>query len=62
MLSSKVTDAELSDKGIKQANNAKLKVKELLTSINYLFISDLKRTRQTMYNILGSIEPGKRPN
>ena len=46
-------DTPLTDKGIEQANNAGKKVKSLgLPSANYLFASDLQRTRSTLNNFL----------
>ena len=54
-ISSKITDAELSHEGISQAINAGQILFNTglnITSIDYLFISDLKRTRQTIFNIL----------
>jgi broad specificity phosphatase PhoE len=44
--SSDVTDAVLSEEGIKQANEAKQFLKT--PKIDYLYVSDLKRTRQTL--------------
>lgn len=44
--SSNVTDAELSNEGIKQAEIAKEFLKT--SQIDYLYVSDLKRTRQTL--------------
>jgi len=52
--SDKIRDALLTDDGIKQTRNASEKLIELLKGkkINYLFASDLKRTIQTMSELL----------
>jgi len=52
--SQSLVDAPLTELGKKQAENAGLALKNIV--FNYLFVSDLKRTRETLSNILINIK------